>query len=386
MNKIPENTIVELPKKRGKPVNPNSLRQQKLASTEPVIKKQLGRPKKAVEPVVDPIIIEAPKKRRGKPINPLSIRQQKLLSIEPVVEVKPRGRPKKAKPVEPIPTAKVGRPGKCDLVPPKSDVLLPLTHKRPIINWFEIDGARNLGLKKNQHVSDKLLHYNKLTPEAFFDVLDVVLKVDLGNEIRTFYNKDTTRKVLYITFRKIVSYLVAKGLTTANALEHALVVRIAGDLQERPKELKNFMGFVKKHCIDKQEVAVVPKKAIIKKIKSKVFPLDKLVPFSETKYDFTKKNYMDIIRNTFTGKQASIRKVGDKFERVEKELLDDDEEDATGPNMWEETNIKLANYIVNNLLEQASEEKPDLYEELNQRYDDDKASIIAEVRAYLQTL
>jgi len=147
------------------------------------------------------------------------------------------------------------------------------------------------------------------------------------------------------------------------------------------------MGFVKKHCIDKQEVAVVPKKAIIKKVKSVIYPLDKLVPFSETKYDFTKKNYMDIIRSTFKGKQSNIKKVGDnKFERVEKETLETDEDDATGPNMWEGVPIMISNYIVNNLLEQASEEAPDLYEDLNQRYEDDKPSIIAEVRAYLQTL
>jgi hypothetical protein len=271
---IPENVIIETKKKRGKPVNPNSLRQQKLASTEPVVPKRKGRPPKKV--IVEETKEEtkqeeskediAPKKRRGRPIVQGSLRQKKI--AEPVVEVKPRGRPKKEEPVKPIITAKVGRPSKCDSVPPKSDVLLPLTHKRPIINWFEIDGARNLGLKSNQHVSEKLLHYNKLTPEAFFYVLDVTIpSVELGNEIRTFYNKNTTRQMLYVTFRKICSYLVAKGLTTARKLEHALVVRIQGDLSERPKELKNFNNFVKKHCIDKQEVATAPKKVIIKKVK-----------------------------------------------------------------------------------------------------------------------
>ena len=332
-----------------------------------------------------------PKKRRGRPTIEGSIRQTKLLAMksDEIPKLKPRGRPKKVEPIEPIPIAKVGRPGKCDSVKPKSDVVMPLTHKRPIINWFEIEGARNLGLKSNQQVSEKLLHYNKLTPEAFFDVLDVTIpSVELGYEIRTFYDKDTTRQKLYVNFRKIVSYLVAKGLTTANKLEHALVTRISGDLVEKPKELKNFMGFVKKHCIDRSQIDIIkPKKAIIKKIKSKVFPLDKLVPFSETKYDFTKKNYMDIIRNTFKDKQANIKKIGDnKFERVEKELLDDDEDEATGPNMWEAVPIMISNYIVNNLLEQVREEKPDLYETLNQQYEDDKPSIIAEVRSWLQTL
>lgn len=383
-SKIPENIIVEPAKRRGRPVVEGSKRQAKLAEPVTALKRR-GRPAKKVpveetkeetrqeETKEEPVM----PKRRGRPIVEGSKRQAKLAQPKKSV-----GRPKVDKP----PAKRPGRPNKCDSVEPKSDVLLPVTHIRPVINWFEVE-EKKYKLKSTERVSDKLLRYNKLTPEIFFDIMDVLLPVELGNEIRTFYDKYTSRQQMFIVFRKLCEYIIGSGLATANAIEHALAVRLQGELAQDPKKLRAFERFLHKNCIDKQGVAQVSKKSVTKPKKEIVYSLEELVPFSEVKYDFKKNKIIDIVKNTFVGKQASIRKVGDKYQRVQCEY-DEEDEDESGEceKVWDSVSSKIAGFIVDKLLDQAEEIVPELHEKLSKQYDDDKDQILQDIKDWLNTL
>jgi hypothetical protein len=386
INKIPENVIIapvevkqEVKRKRGRPVVEGSLRQAKLAAPKPEAKRR-GRPKKITveetkEETKQEETKDEPKKRRGRPVVEGSKRQQKL-----AVEKKPRGRPKK----EAAPKAKVGRPSKCDTIPPKTNEKRPMTQLAPVISRFEIEDNK-IKLKSNEMVNPELLKYSKLTPQIFFTVMEG-LPVKLSDEITKFYDKKTTRTRFAYVYKLVCSYIVAKGLTTAHDIEVALVTRIIGDLADEPKKLKAFMNFVRKNCIAKAPTQEI-KKAVPRAKASKEYPLDKLTAFNDTKYDFTKESFMDIIKNTFIGKQANIRKTGANYERVARELLDTDADEPTGPKEYEEiSQTLLAKSIINNLLESADDLKPALFEKLDAEYKADKAGILRQIKEYLDKL
>lgn len=384
ISKIPENVIIapvevkqEVKRRRGRPVVEGSKRQAKLAA--PPEAKRRGRPPKKIEETKEETKQEetkedlAPKKKRGRPVVEGSKRQAKLAVAEPK---KPRGRPKKAS-VEAAPKARAGRPGKCDSIPPKSDEKRPMTQLAPVISRFEIEDNK-IKLKSNQSVNPLLLKYNKLTPQLFFIVMEA-LPVRLSDEITTFYDKKTTRERLSYVFKLIVSYIVAKGLSTAHDIEVALVTRIAGELADDPKKLKAFMNFVRKNCIARKAPTQGPQKSMPRTKATKVFSLDKLTAFNDTQYDLTKDSFIDIIKNTFVGKQTNIRKAGTNYERV-----DVDEE---GQKEYAElSSTLLARSIINNLLEAAEDLKPALFEKLDTEYKADKTNILRIVKEYLNNL
>jgi hypothetical protein len=385
LNKIPENVIiapVEVKRKRGRPVVEGSKRQAKLAA--PPEPKRRGRPPKKVEETKEETKQEEtkdePKRRRGRPVVEGSKRQQMLAA--PVVK-RPRGRPKKES--APEQKAKVGRPSKCDSIPPKSDTKKPMSHLGPIITRFDIEDNK-VKLKSNEIVNPELLKYNKLTPQIFFTIMEN-LPVQLSNEITKFYDKKTTRTRFAYVYKLVCSYVVAKGLSTAHDIEVALVTRIAGDLADEPKKLKAFMNFVRKNCIARKVPTQGPQKAVPRARASKEYSLDKLTAFNDTKYDFTKDSFLDIIKNTFVGKQASIRKAGANYERVARELLETDADEPTGPKAYEEiSQTLLAKSIINNLLEAAEDLKPALFEKLDAEYKADKAGILKMVKEYLEKI
>ena len=190
--------------------------------------------------------------------------------------------------------------------------------------------------------------------------------------------------IMYIL---VCSYVVAKGLSTAHDIEVALVTRIAGDLADEPKKLKAFMNFVRKNCIARKVPTQGPQKAVPRARASKEYSLDKLTAFNDTKYDFTKDSFLDIIKNTFVGKQASIRKVGANYERVARELLETDADEPTGPKAYEEiSQTLLAKSIISNLLEAADDLRPTLFEKLDAEYKADKAGILKMVKEYLEKI
>lgn len=386
LKKIPENVIIapieikeEVKRKRGRPIVEGSKRQAKLAAPKPEAKRRGRPPKKVtVEETKEETKQEeskediAPKRKRGRPVVKDSKRQQALAA--PVVK-RPRGRPKKEA-AEPAPKARAGRPSKCDSIPPKSDVKRPMTQLAPVISRFEIEDNK-IKLKSNESVNPDLLKYNKLTPQLFFTVMEG-LPVRLSDEITTFYDKKTTRERMSYVFKLVCSYVIAKGLSTAHDIEVALVTRIAGELENEPKKLKAFIGFVKKNCIAKSPTQEI-KKAVSKAKATKEYPLSKLTAFNDTQYDLTKDSFIDIIKNTFIGKQASIRKAGTNYERV-----DVDEE---GTKEYAElSQTLLAKSIINNLLEAAEDLKPALFEKLDAEYKADKASILKIVKEYLDSL
>jgi hypothetical protein len=198
LNKIPENVIIapiEVKRSRGRPVVEGSKRQAKLAA--PPEAKRRGRPPKkiTVEETKEETRAEetkedlAPKKRRGRPVVEGSKRQQMLAAP---VEKKPRGRPKKES--APEPKTKVGRPSKCDSIPPKSDTKKPMSHLGPIITRFDIENNK-IKLKSNEMVNPELLKYSKLTPQIFFTIMEG-LPVQLSDEITKFYDKKLHAHVL----------------------------------------------------------------------------------------------------------------------------------------------------------------------------------------------
>ena len=89
-NPTPENVIKQEVKRRGRPIIEGSIRQKKLLTTEPIILKKRGRPKK-IKTTEEPI--QQVKKKMGRPIIKDSIRQKKLLTTEPIL-FKKLGRPK----------------------------------------------------------------------------------------------------------------------------------------------------------------------------------------------------------------------------------------------------------------------------------------------------
>lgn len=384
-SKIPENIVV---KKRGRPVVEGSKRQTKLA--EPVTApKRRGRPAKKVpveetkeETRQEETKEEPVPKRRGRPVVQGSKRQARL-----AVPTKNIGRPKKIV-TEPAVPVKRGRPTKCSKVPAKSDEKMPVTHVRPIINWFEIKETK-VRLKAIERVSDKLLKYNKLKPYIFFETMEKILPVQLGNEILTGYDKRTSRQALYVLYRKIAKYVIGTGLTTAFDIEQELVARITSELKDEPKKLQAFENFVKRNCVAKPQGDIQElEKSVSKSSKPKKlaiqYPLEKLVIFSDTIYDLKSNNFIDIINNTFKNKQLNIKRTGNVFERVESE---EDEEDDTIDNVWAKVGLNLiTNAIINNLLDYAEENDPKKFVVLNQQYEDNSDEIKTDVKEWLNNL
>jgi hypothetical protein len=346
---IPENVII---KKRGKPVNPNSLRQQKLASTEPVVKKTLGRPKKEVVEPIEPV-----KKKMGRPVVEGSLRQQKLANTEPKIEVKK------------------GRPSKCDSVPPKNNVKEPNTFTRPIIEYIDID--RKFKLNSLQHVNPLLLDYSKINKNLFFDVMETLLQNRLSPKVKQDITKTATKNDLYIIFRKICSFAVFYGFTTAYEIEQSLILRIKGDLQTDQKALKRFEGFLTKNCIGKQGKAV--KKESLKQSKNKNYKLQDLTSFYEVPIEgkvIIDKTIDEIVRDVFVGKNASIHINNGNIEVVD---FDMDEEGNALPNkIWKPITLKKT--LLKKLVKRITDAVKDAvdantYKFFIKEYDDDPQSV-----------
>ena len=270
--KIPKNEVVEeekgqeleygepvqepVVKRRGRPPNPESKRQQKLKE-----------PKKVEE------VKPEPKKRGPKP-NPESKRQQKLKKSEeapPTSEPKKRGRPKKAPEEKSRPPPKkegVGRPKKCDEVKPKLDNIQPydLREDKRIITKADIFSIPFETKKGTRYeVNHKLFMNINATPFRFLNVVDKILnkfnlKIDnertkptrksFLEELESLSSSGRKRALIY---RKISQYLIAKGVTTAYDLEHNLTQEILKDLNEKEdsSKLVAFEKYVEKNCIDK---------------------------------------------------------------------------------------------------------------------------------------
>jgi hypothetical protein len=136
---IPENVIKQEVKRRGRPIIKGSIRQKKLLSTEPIVFKKLGRPKKEVEPV-EP----RPKKVIGRPVVEGSKRQAKLKEPK-----RPKGRPKitettepKPESTEPIVFKKLGRPKV------KREVKLPKSNKGKRLSMRGVTDCVEIGCNK----------------------------------------------------------------------------------------------------------------------------------------------------------------------------------------------------------------------------------------------
>ena len=273
--KIPKNEVVEeekgqeleygepvqepVVKRRGRPPNPDSKRQQKLKE-----------PKKVEE------VKPEPKKRGPKP-NPESKRQQKLKKQEeapPTSEPKKRGRPKKSPEEKSRPPPKkegVGRPKKCDEVKPKLDNIQPydLREDKRIITRADIFSIPFETKKGTRYeVNHKLFMNINATPFRFLNVVDKILnKFNLKfdnertkptrksflEELESLSSSGRKRALIY---RKISQYLIAKGITTAYDLEHNLTQEILKDLNEKEdsSKLVAFEKYVEKNCIDKSKL------------------------------------------------------------------------------------------------------------------------------------
>ena len=136
------------------------------------------------------------------------------------------------------------------------------------------------------------------------------------------------------------------------------------------------MNFVRKNCIARKAPTQAAQKAVPRAKATKVFSLDKLTAFNDTQYDLTKDSFIDIIKNTFVGKQANIRKAGTNYERVDVDEEGNKEYAELSPTL-------LAKSIINNLLEAAEDLKPALFEKLDAEYKADKTNILRMVKEYL---
>jgi hypothetical protein len=348
ISKIPENVIIapieikqEVKRKRGRPVVEGSKRQQALAAPKPEAKRRGRPPKKiTVEETKEETKQEetkeelAPKKRRGRPVVEGSKRQQALAA--PVVK-RPRGRPKKEA-VEAAPKAKVGRPSKCSSVLPKSNTPTPNVFTRPIIEYVDID--KKFKLSASQMVSPLLLKYSKMNKNIFFDIMDTLFKgrLDIMREIKNKPSKNT----LFIIYKKVCEFAVFYGFATAYQIEESLILRIKGDLQDKPKELARFIGFLKKNCIG-QGSSTQTQKAMPRTKKDKKYSLQELAVFYEVpiagkilKEEGVKID--EIFRDVFVGQNASIRMNGDKIEIVDYET--DEDGNALPNKVWQEVRLK----------------------------------------------
>ena len=351
---IPENVIIETKKKRGKPINPLSLRQQKLASTEPLPVKKLGRPKKEVaeEPV------EQVKKKMGRPVVEGSLRQKKLANTEP------------------LPEKKLGRPSKCDSIPPKSNVKNTETFTRPIIEYIDID--KKFKLNSLQHVNPLLLDYSKINKNLFFDVMETLLKNRLSPKVKQNITKTATKNDLYIIFRKICSFAVFYGFTTAFEIEQSLILRMIGDLQDKPADLKRLKSFLIKNCIGKQGDAVV-KKESIKQSKNKNYKLEDLTSFYEVPIEgktIIDKTIDEIVRDVFVGKNASIHINNGNIEVVDFEM--DEEGNALPNKIWKPITLKktLLKKLVKRIIDAVRDAvDANTYKFFIKEYDDDPQSV-----------
>jgi hypothetical protein len=335
---IPKN-VLEPKKRRGRPVVEGSLRQQKLAS--PIVPKKRGRPPKKV--IIEETKEEtkqeetkedlAPKKRRGRPVVEGSKRQQKLAVVEP----KKRGRPvgQQNKPS----LKKVGRPSKCSSVMPKNNEPTKNIFSKPIIEWIDID--KKYKLTSTQNVNPLLLKYSKMNISLFFDIMNTLTKQRLASRIKGDIKKNPTKNDLFIIYRKICDFAIFYGFTTAYEIEQSLITRIVGDLQDKPKELKRFLSFLKKNCVGKQSSEPIKKISKEQNDKNKVYPLQKLTVFYEVPLEgkILKDNSIDeIFRDAYVGKNASIRMNNDKIEVVDYEY--DEEGNATTNKEWKTIKLK----------------------------------------------
>lgn len=361
---IPENVIIETKKKRGKPINPLSLRQQKLASTEPVPVKKLGRPKKEVVEPVEPV-----KKKMGRPVVEGSLRQAKLANTEP------------------LPVKKLGRPSKCDSVPAKSNIKNTETFTRPIIEYIDID--KKFKLNSLQHVNPLLLDYSKINKNLFFDVMETLLNNRLSPKVKQNITKTATKKDLYIIFRKICSFAVFYGFTTAFEIEQSLILRMIGDLQDKPADLKRLRSFLIKNCIGKQGEAVVKAKTATKPKKDKVYTANELTSFYEIPIEGKvlkedSNGFGNIVAGIFSGVNKSIRlNDNEKLEVVDYEA--DEEGNALPNKIWKLITLKttLLKKLVKRILDALKEVSPDNYEELNKLYKNEPDYVYQDIIDYL---
>jgi hypothetical protein len=376
--------VVEAPKRKGRPPNPNSLRQAKLKATEPVAPKRKGRPPKIPENV----IVE-PKKSRGRPVVEGSKRQAKL--EEPK---RPKGRPKKTETTEPKPEPtepksepKKGRPSKCDSVPEKSNVKNTETFNRPIIEWLDID--KKFKLNSLQHVNPLLLNYSKINKDLFFDIIETLLQNRLSGKVKRDISKTATKNDLYIIFRKICSFAVYYGFTTAYEIENALILRIVGDLQDKPAELKRFMSFLKKNCIGKQGKAVVKSKTATKPKKDKVYTPQELTNFYDVPIEGKvlkedSNGFGNIVAKVFTGINKSIRlNENEKIEILDYEMNEEGDELTTKSWRTSNSNKMVLKGIIKRILDALKEVSPDNYEELNKLYKNEPEYVYQDIIDYL---
>ena len=261
---IEDTEIKPLKKRRGRPPNPNSKRQQKIKG--PVKEEEIIKP--------------APKKRGPKP-NPESKRQKELAKkrgdvnldtpITPTSEPKKRGRPKKAPEEKSRPPPKkegVGRPKRCDEVKPKLDNKQPygLREDKKIITKADIFSIPFETKKGTRYeVNYRLLMNINATPPRFLNVVDKILEksnLKIDNErtkptrksfLEELESLSSSGRKRATTYRKITQYLIAKGITTAYDLEHNLTQEILNDLNEKEdsSKLVAFEKYVEKNCIDK---------------------------------------------------------------------------------------------------------------------------------------
>jgi hypothetical protein len=379
---IPENVIV---KRKGRPPNPNSSRQQKLASTEPLPVKKLGRPKKVIEPVEEPKPV---KKSRGRPVVEGSLRQQKKSE-----EKRPKGRPKKTETTEPKPEPtepksepKKGRPSKCDSVPEKSNVKNTETFNRPIIEWLDID--KKFKLNSLQHVNPLLLNYSKINKDLFFDIIETLLQNRLSGKVKRDISKTATKNDLYIIFRKICSFAVYYGFTTAYEIENALILRIVGDLQDKPAELKRFMSFLKKNCIGKQGKVVVKAKTATKPKKDKVYTPQELTNFYDVpidkKLNESSLSFGDILANNFSGINKSIRlNENEKIEILDWDMDEEGEELTTKSWRTVNSNKMVLKGVARRILDALKEANEGTYEELNKLYKEEPEYVFENLTDYI---
>jgi len=320
---IEDTEIKPLKKRRGRPPNPNSKRQQKIK--RPVKEKEIIKP--------------APKKRGPKP-NPESKRQKELAKkrgdvsldtpITPTSEPKKRGRPKKAPEDKSRPPPKkegVGRPKKCDEVKPKSDTKQPyeLREDKRIItkaDIYSIPFETKKGLK--HEVNHKLFLNINATPVRFLTVIDKILEkynLKFDNErtkptrksfLEELESLSSSGRKRALVYRKISQYLVAKGITTAYELEHNLTQEILNDLNEKEDDAKlvAFEKYVEKNCIDK------PKLKTLEEVKQKVSERKT----EEVKRNVSKRKPKELLKDpdvTFNFMLENIDKYSNEFKKAE---------------------------------------------------------------------
>jgi hypothetical protein len=377
---IPENVIV---KRKGRPPNPNSSRQQKLASTEPLPVKKLGRPKKVIEPVEEPKPV---KKSRGRPVVEGSLRQQKKSE-----EKRPKGRPKKTETTEPKPepiepVKKLGRPSKCDSVPPKNNVKEPNTFTRPIIEWVDID--KKLKINPSQIVSPLLLKYSKMNKDLFFDIIEILLQNRLSGKVKREISKNPTKQDLFLIFKKICAFAIHYGFTTAYEIEQSLILRMIGDLQDKPAELKRLRSFLIKNCIGKQGEAVVKAKTATKPKKDKVYTTQELTNFYDVpidkKLNESSLSFGDILANNFSGINKSIRlNENEKIEILDYEMNEEGDELTTKSWRTSNSNKMVLKGVVRRILDALKEANEDTYEELNKLYKEEPEYVFENLIDYM---